>query len=75
MRDFLSSRWLVVAAGFVLNAYCIDSGFTFGLLMIYLQDDFNVGEFTIGWIGSVTFFIFLTIGKCFCIYVLSSYLI
>ena len=68
MNDFLSSPWLVVAGGFVLNSYCIGSGFTFGLLMKYLEDDFNVGLFTIGWIGSVRAFLYLTSGKCSSIY-------
>ena len=54
---------MIVVGCFIIHSYSNGSAFTFGVLMIYLLDDFQVGEFTVGWIGALQVVFYLIIGK------------
>ena len=75
MRSVLGSPWLIVAGAFGVLSYSIASTFTFGVLLIYMQDDFDVGESVIGWIGSIHVFVYFISGMYTLIIIQNIYLL
>ena len=61
--EALRSPWTVTVASFILQIYTVGIVFTFGDLMIYIEDDFDVPESQVSVIGSLQLALLFCTGK------------